>query len=152
MTTRQGEPLEAEQQSVESILRPLAEATVPCWGECESWDPPLVTSHDTHPDPRFEALRRVGPWPEYPIGKMAIDASLGAIVRAAAACGWQVTLLRPTEANPTGEWVVDVRPLLGLDEDPYEAVKRVSDLGYGVTPEEAAARALVTAWGDEKEA
>ena len=156
MSNRRGEPIETERgdkgaatsatpigQSVEDILRPLAEWRIPCThhlGEsCECEDGQL--------DPRFEALRRrmtdaewvTLTWPdvrdpsrvEYVSRQWIIDTSLGAIVRAAAACGLgTITFWYHNDC-----WHVRLGDMCSWD---------------AATPEEALARALVAAVGDEK--
>ena len=127
MTTRRGEPIETERVSVEDLLRPLAEWEWPGQGL----------------DTRFDALRGYelirGEKLSNPIGLRVhtIDASLGAIVRAAAACGLDVVELYQW---PGGAWGCTLRHYLStLPTDPPRPK------GTGATPEEAAARALVAA-------
>ena len=165
--------IESNIEVISSILRPLAELTVPCpecQGTGERWviGQGTVRNHDkrnltvagcspTLPDPRFAALRRPsyvreglstegerkqGNYEWWPGG---IDASLGAIVRAAAACGFHVGHMGPTYDDPQ-RWAVafwTVTPHKTLDVHTYKE-------GEGATPEEAATLALVAALGDEK--
>ena len=144
MTTRRGEPIETERKSVEDILRPLAEATVDEERRDESPFPRMVRV----PDPRFEALRlrrlqgftgeanrTLGTW----TGE--IDASLDAIVLAAAECGLVCELSQQGKRWSATVWR-RARPLLS---DPTGR----TSCG-GATPGEALAKALVTAVGDER--
>ena len=146
MTTRRGEPIEMERgdkgaatpatpegRSVEEILRPLAESD----------------------DGRFEALRRLHP---HVMGEAVIwgcdcpgwlvDASLGAIVRAAAACGQRLmfSYFLPFKiGNSRAVWECAI--VLPTDDVP-PVLRTISWTAQ--TPEEAAALVLVAAAGDEK--
>lgn len=88
MTSRRSEPIEAEHQTVEDILRPLVASTVEC-RDCHGWIGKVYTHNvlcqkGRIPDPRFEALR-------LPVlHNEGIDASLGAIIESARACGHMV--------------------------------------------------------------
>lgn len=146
------------QESVQDILRPLVEATVevktPAEGHFLGGQTVAFVLGKYVLDPRFDALRPPVVTSYYVSGpgirevlvngrSWTLDASLGAIVRAAAACGWKVGI-----GPHAGGWQVIISdratqfPFLG-----YPTV-----VEFGVTPEEAAARALVTAWRDEKAA
>lgn len=139
--------MRGQADTVAELLRPLAERRV-SQGEAQGLEGAY--------DPRFAELRLwrlrmpdgfdvITPFPYHGAGLPTdVDVSLGAIVRAAAACGFQVTILHPP-LSPDW-WIADIRPLLGIGEDPVEAVlTKVSELGYGATPEEAVARAFVAA-------
>ena len=116
MTTRRGEPIETKRVGVEAILRPLAESD----------------------DPRFEALR-TGDYVDRLRHFRGIDASLGAIVRAAAACGlFWITL----QTNSDGR----VACFFGHPDS--EQARET--LEFGATPGEALAKALVAAVGDNE--
>lgn len=121
-----------ERESVADILRPLVEATVEDVRPDEVPFPRSVLI----PDPRFDALRLIldpedyATPPSWEDTSRLIDASLGAIVRAAAACGYMTTR-KVLEA------------LLDWYDEQHGGVPQQS-------PEEAAARALVAAWRDEK--
>lgn len=156
-------------ESVEEVLRPLAETRVervvylPFDSESGSprtyeESPPGVLKSvgiQSIPDPRFAALRRpilMGDWVSGPGVhdvtvngySWTLDASLGAIVRAAAACGFHVAHMGMDHEGvgwAVAFWSkVEHTP---LDTHLYKE-------GLGSTPEEAAARALVAAWRDEK--
>ena len=114
----------------------------------------LVGCPTVVPDRRFEVLRRPnshwrvqGQQNTFYAWLGGIDASLGAIVRAAAACGLSVHLFHPArwpQGVAAQEWTAR------LSNWKYEEDVSPSVLAEGATPEEAAARALVAAWNDEK--
>ena len=156
MTTRRGEPIETERESVEEILRPLAEQKIRQWLKVRavSFSDPLPRIDEPLfeevPDPRFEALRLLrglaglqGFW------RGEIAASLGAIVRAAAACGLNIHLFHPArwpQGVAAQEWTAR------LDNWKFEEDVFPVGMAAGATPEETAARALVAAVRDEKAA
>ena len=119
MTTRRGEPIETKAVDVAAILRPLVESD----------------------ENRFEALR-LGRYQDAGGGAIPgwrIDASVDAIVRAAAACGLKrMEWLCPGPLGPPG-----------YAQDQWQ-VRFADSFGFGSTLVEAAARALVAAWNDEK--
>ena len=116
-------------KSIEEILRPLAEAMIDEERRDEEPFPRMVRTLD----PRFEAMR-AGRYQEAGGGSIPgwrIDASLEAIVRAAAACGFgSLTFWYHNDC-----WHVRLGDMRSWD---------------GATPEEALARALAGAWNDEK--
>ena len=132
-------------KSIEEILRPLAEAMIDEERRDEEPFPRMVRTLD----PRFEAMR-AGRYQEAGGGSIPgwrIDASLEAIVRAAAACGLSVHLFHPArwpQGVAAQEWTAR------LSNWKYEEDVSPSVLAEGAPPEEAAARALVAAWNDEK--
>ena len=153
-------------ESVSSILLPLVEARVRCFGSFHAdtanaviWPTetlkqcPMCTGTGYVPDPRFEALR-TGDYVDTLHHFRGIDASLGAIVRAAAACGWAMELVPPEKNWPDfllwkGSLVSSYE---GLPSHPHLfAYSRPIYAGRdrGHNPEEAAARALVAAVGDD---
>ena len=138
-----------EQQPIVDLLRPLAERRAPCHeipenplanpeDLCPACGMPYdVPSTGTRPDARFKALRR--PVALHDVNETAyerrdlergwfIDTSLGATVRAAAACGLTVRLAQ--KAQDQWEAVVDGVPRA---------------MRSGDSPEEAVARALAAA-------
>ena len=148
-----------ETEAIESILRPLAERTmVPC--NCPTDAGAAKTheacGHTMEmPDPRFNALRcqhdwqdvAHGGWPdgycrrcgmtdkEYGrrnawIDHSCLDISLGAIVRAAAACGLSLRLSQRHD----GDWFCVSRDV----ERPW-----IEDSYLAISPELAATKALV---------
>lgn len=141
-------------ETVADILRPLVERTV----EYDTATSFTDQRGDLHPigtlralDHRFDALRRQGRG-EYGIfpaerPELGIDASLGAIVRAAAACGFlQARWLPPSE----------IENAVGFGKDQWQVQLTRNDwgesrFGFGLTVEEAAARALLAAVGDTTE-
>ena len=161
MANRRGEPIETERVSVEEILRPLAEAVVECPGGgstpsgAGTWhgiglcpcNGGVVGQPHSIPDPRFEALRlpfavvaqrpQGGPQEPWHVTWGGVDASLEAIVLAAAACEYSCWLL-PEGAD---KWFAEVH---------HPASSAPGSRARGATPGEALARALVGAWNDEK--
>ena len=161
-------PIETERASVEDILRPLAERPCPIYmssnlvnertGEVSTGQHVVGCPggcKGTGLDPRFEALRRrvtdaewvMFTWPDVRDPSRVVevrrewflDASLGAIVRAAAACGWESAL--GLYEGPEKGWYAVIGE---EDSEGYlEGQKRL-----GATPEEALARALAAAVGD----
>ena len=150
--------------SVEEILRPLAERMLKCpmkwtddvtnkWTDRHPEYCELCKGANSIPDPRFEALRRPIFASDYVSGPgimgvlvdgrpWTLDASLGAIVRAAAACGWAVRVWRLRGAEEASEmpYRADVTDIPRNHTDP-----RILFWAPGATPEEAAARALAAA-------
>lgn len=147
--------------TVADILRPLAECTVRrtvVVGTLEALPKTAGALLDVLPleeqevlDPRFDVLRRpINPddWVRGMPGRGTVevngkawelDASLGAIVRAVAACGLVLTYLSLDHAR-----------LESLTYRKGAFAWTPSWVGDGDTPEEATARALVVAWRDEK--
>lgn len=140
-------------KTIVALLRPLVERRVRCVREQEfrRWfsdlsDPPhaqncVCGGSGTVLDRRFAALREASPIGLYPDGavRFSIRRDLGSIVRAAAACGYDVLLAeRPTvwEGSPRA-WVADLRS------------PERQQIAPGDSPEEAAARALRAVVGGE---
>ena len=139
-------------ETLESILRPLAERTGVCDSACHT--PTTYADHKctrcdglrddrrTIPDPRFDALRGIADrddpalldftednWPAF-----KLDTSLGAEYRAIAACGFRVERI---ETFKNGETLVSLEEVVG----PHRWH------GSGGSPELAMARAFATAVG-----
>ena len=129
-------------ETVADILRPLAER------EDRHFDAlrvPLSTGQLAMNAMRSQQIAD-GVWPSRTVSEESgLDTSLGAIVRAAVACGYSIAL-EESQREP-GVYNASLASRQGATR-----LVRLSDIGKGLTPEEAAARALVAAVAAQEKA